>query len=136
MQNGRSTWAELAAMLNMSPPGVADRVRRLEESGVITGFSAQVDPATVGLTLTAFVQVTLERPSARLPFLALVASLPEILAGYHIAGSYDYLLLIRCRDTAALESLLTDQLKSMEGVAQTNTTIVLSTVKETAVLPI
>jgi Lrp/AsnC family leucine-responsive transcriptional regulator len=136
MQNGRSTWAELAAMLNMSPPGVADRVRRLEESGVITGFSARVDPAKAGLTLTAFIHVTLERPSTRPPFLDLVQSLPQIQACYHIAGDYDYLLLVRCRDTAALETLLTDQIKALDGVAKTNTTIILSTVKETAVLPI
>ena len=136
MQNGRSTWAELAAMLNMSPPGVADRVRRLEESGVITGFSTQVDPAKAGLTLTAFIQVTLERPSTRPTFLDLVQTVPQIQACYHIAGDYDYLLLVRCRDTPALETLLTDKIKAISGVVRTRTTIVLSTVKETAVLPI
>lgn len=136
MQNGRSTWAELAAMLDMSAPGVADRVRRLEESGVIQGFTVQVDPAKVGLMLTAFIWVTCERPSAREPFLALVQTLPDIQACYHVAGEYDYLLLVRCRDTAALETLLTDQIKAIPGVARTNTTISLSTVKETAVLPI
>ena len=136
MQNGRSTWAELAAMLEMSPPGVADKVRRLEESYVITGYHAQIDPEKIGLSLTAFIKVTLEQPSARTAFLELVQSLAEIQACYHVAGDYDYLLLIRCRDTAALETLLTDHIKAVPGIAKTSTTIVLSTVKETAVFPL
>ncbi|MCA9926683.1 MAG: Lrp/AsnC ligand binding domain-containing protein, partial [Anaerolineales bacterium] len=69
-------------------------------------------------------------------FLDLVQLLPQIQACYHIAGDYDYLLLVRCRDTPALETLLTDKIKAISDVVRTHTTIVLSTVKETAVLPI
>ena len=123
-------------MLEMSAPGVADRVRRLEENKVITGYHAQIDPAKVGLALTAFIKITLENPSSRPDFLKLVHARPEIQACHHIAGDYDYLLFVRCRDTFALESLLTDHIKAVPGIVRTNTTIVLSTVKETAVLPI
>jgi Lrp/AsnC family leucine-responsive transcriptional regulator len=136
MQNGRSTWAEMAAMLDMSPPGVADKVRRLEEGNVISGYHAHVNPAKLGLSLTAFIKVTLDQPASRTAFLELVETLAEIQACYHVAGDHDYLLLVRCRDTTALESLLTDHIKAIPGIVRTNTTIVLSTVKETAVLPL
>ncbi|MCP5098053.1 MAG: Lrp/AsnC family transcriptional regulator [Chloroflexi bacterium] len=136
MENGRSTWSELAETFSMSAPGVADKVRRLEERGTIKGYAAQVEPTHVGLGLMAFVNVTLERPSDRSTFLEMVQQTPQIQACYHVAGAYDYLLLIRCKNTATLEILLTDQIKTLPGAVRTNTTIVLSTVKETAVLPL
>ncbi|KAA3664187.1 MAG: Lrp/AsnC family transcriptional regulator [Chloroflexi bacterium] len=136
MQNGRSTWSELAESFSMSAPGVADKVRRLEERGTIQGYAAQVNPTHVGIGLMAFVNVTLDQPSDRSAFLEMVQQTPHIQGCYHVAGAYDYLLLIRCRNTAVLETLLTDHIKALPGTVHTNTTIVLSTVKETAILPI
>ncbi|HEX5699004.1 MAG TPA: winged helix-turn-helix transcriptional regulator, partial [Rubrobacter sp.] len=69
MRDGRITWAELAQLLGLSAPAAADRVRRLEERGVIRGYEALVDPEAVGLGVTAFVAVTLERPEHRAGFL-------------------------------------------------------------------
>lgn len=135
MAYGRATWAELATLLGLSAPATADRVRRLEERGVIKGYAALVDPATLGLTLTAFVGVTLEHPEHRAEFLELVHALPQIQACHHVAGDYDYLLQLRCKNTADLEHFLTDSLKSKPGVIRSRTTIVLSTVKETPVMP-
>src|SRR6187551_3352489 len=86
MAQGRRTWADLAADLGLSAPAAADRVRRLEERGVIRGYAALVDPAAVGCELTAFVAVTLARPADRAPFLALVARLPEVQECHHTAG--------------------------------------------------
>ena len=133
---GRESWAALGETLGMTGPAAAERVRRLEERGVIRGYAAVVDPKTVGAGLGAFVAVTLERPRDRAKFLALVDSLPEVQECHHVAGDDDYVLKVRCRDTADLERLLTRELKGLTGVARTRTTVVLSTVKETLAVPL
>jgi Lrp/AsnC family transcriptional regulator, leucine-responsive regulatory protein len=133
---GRESWAALGESLGMTGPAAADRVRRLEERGVIRGYAAVVDPDAVGVGLAAFIAVSLERPKDRERFLALVDRLSEIQECHHVAGEDDYLLKIRCRGTSDLERLLTQDLKGLTGVARTRTTVVLSTVKETMALPL
>jgi Lrp/AsnC family transcriptional regulator, leucine-responsive regulatory protein len=133
---GRESWAALGDALGMTGPAAAERVRRLEERGVIRGYAAVVDPRAVGAGLAAFVAVTLERPRDRTKFLALVDSLPEVQECHHVAGDDDYLLKVRCRDTSDLERVLTHELKGLTGVARTRTTVVLSTVKETLAVPL
>ena len=136
MGQGRTTWSDLAALLQLSAPAAADRVRRLEERGVIVGYGAIASPAALGFTLLAYVAVTLERPEHRAPFLEWVQQTPEIQECHHIAGEDDYWLKVRCRHTQDLERLLSDRLKSLPGLVRTRTTIVLSTVKETTALPL
>lgn len=134
MENGRATWKVLALELELSQPTIADRVRRLEEQGVILGYRGVVTPAAIGLHLAAFVAVTLGRPDDREPFLKKIAKLPEIQECHHIAGDYDYLLKIRCANTKALDNLISGELKNLKGVLRTQTTIVLDTMKETSAL--
>lgn len=136
MAQGRSTWSELAGLLQLSAPAVADRVRRLQEQGVIQGYAAQIEPGAVGLRLLAYVAVTLERPEHRAGFLAWVQQTPAVQECHHVAGDDDYWLKVRCRDTADLEQLVSDQIKGLAGVLRSRTTIVLSTVKETSRLPV
>lgn len=136
MANGRATWAELGAALKLSPPAVADRVRRLEERGLLIGFAALVDPEAAGFGLTAFVAVSLREPADRAPFLAWVEGACRVQACHHVAGDDDYLLLVRCRGTRDLERLVSDEIKSLPGIVRTRTTIVLSTVKETVQVPV
>jgi Lrp/AsnC family leucine-responsive transcriptional regulator len=136
MSHGRSTWSELATLLQISAPAVAERARRLQERGIIRGYTVQVNPKAVGLTLLAYVAVTLERPEHRAGFLAWVQQTDAVQECHHIAGEGDYLLKVRCRDTADLEELVSNQLKGLDGVVRSRTTIVLSTVKETSHLPL
>jgi Lrp/AsnC family leucine-responsive transcriptional regulator len=145
MAQARMTWAELAAQLGLSPPAAADRVRKLEERGVIQGYAARVNPQSLGYDLTAFVAVTLthsrdDRRSVpwdhRADFLAQINACAEIQECHHITGEDDYLLKVRCQGTQGLERLITDHLKAIPGVVKTRTTIVLSTVKETTALPV
>lgn len=136
MAQGRTTWAELAGILGLSAPATSDRVRRLEERGVITGYAARLDAETLGLHLTAFIAITLEKPHHRAAFLERIQSLPQIQECHHVTGDDDYLLKVRCRHTKDLEQLISENLKSLPGVQRTRTTIVLSTVKETADLPV
>ena len=135
-RRGRMTWAELAGQLELSAPATADRVKRLEERGLITGYSALFDAEALGLTLTAFIAVTLGQPRHREGFLAQVNATAEILECHHVTGDDDYLLKVRCCHTRALEALITHRLKATEGVVKTRTLIVLSTVKETQVPPL
>lgn len=132
-QRGRMTWAELASQLGLSAPAAADRVKRLEERGIITGYSALLNAEALGLDLTAFIAVTLDQPHHRPGFLAAVQAAAEILECHHVTGDDDYLLKVRCSHTRALEALITDRLKAIAGVVKTRTLIVLSTAKETQV---
>jgi Lrp/AsnC family leucine-responsive transcriptional regulator len=130
LERGRITWSELASQLGLSAPATADRVKRLEERGFIEGYSARLNAEALGLDLTAFIAVTLEQPRYRAGFLAQVQESAEILECHHVTGDDDYLLKVRCRHTKALEALISQRLKAIEGVARTRTLIVLSTVKE------
>jgi Lrp/AsnC family leucine-responsive transcriptional regulator len=132
-EQGRMTWAELAGHLGLSAPAAADRVKRLEERGLITGYSARLDAEALGLNLTAFIAVTLDQPHHREGFLAEIQATAEILECHHVTGDDDYLLKVRCCHTRALEALITHRLKAIAGVVKTRTLIVLSTVKETQV---
>jgi Lrp/AsnC family leucine-responsive transcriptional regulator len=136
MVQGRMTWAELANGLELSAPAAADRVRRLEDKGVIQGYTARINPETIGCHLTAFVAVTLEHPRYREGFVQTVQQLAAIQECHHVTGDDDYLLKIRCRHTKDLEHLVSEQLKALPGILRTRTTIVLSTVKETSDLPL
>jgi Lrp/AsnC family leucine-responsive transcriptional regulator len=136
LSQGRITWSELAGVLGLSPPATADRVRRLEDKGVIQGYTAIIDAESLGCDLTAFVAITLERPEHRDAFIQRVQSLPQVQECHHMAGDYDYLLKVRCRGTKDLERLVSDDIKSVAGVLKTRTMIALSTVKETSALPL
>ncbi|MBL8796709.1 MAG: Lrp/AsnC family transcriptional regulator [Planctomycetia bacterium] len=136
LEQGRITWADLGAALELSAPAAAERVRRLEGSGVIRGYTALLDAQRLGYGLTAFISVTLERSKHAPAFLKMVAALPEVQECHHVAGDHDYLLKVRCRNTLDLERLITQRLKAESLVARTHTTIVLSTSKETPAIPI
>ncbi len=134
MEEGRMSWADLAQRTGLSAPAVAERVHRLEERGVITGYAALVNGATVGAHLTALVAVSLSGPDARAEFLRLVNDTVEVQECHHTAGEDDYVLKVRCGGTAELEHLVSNVLKGVPGVARTRTTVVLSTVKESVVV--
>jgi Lrp/AsnC family transcriptional regulator, leucine-responsive regulatory protein len=135
-EQGRESWASLGSLLGVTGPAAAERVRKLEERGVIRGYAATIDPAAVGIGITAFVAVTLDRPRHRQAFLDRVAALAEVQECHHVAGDDDFLLKVRCIDAEHLDHVLSNELKGVDGVARTRTTIVLRTVKETTALPL
>jgi Lrp/AsnC family leucine-responsive transcriptional regulator len=135
-QRGRATWAELGQLLGLSAPSAADRVRKLEEQGVVRGYAALVDPASVGYPLTAYISVSLTSHRQRASFLRAIETIEQVCECHHVAGEDDYLLKVRCRGTEDLDHLLTRELKEKLGVARTRTTIVLGTAKESVRVPI
>lgn len=128
-ENGRMTWAELAGRLELSSPSTAERVRRLEERGVIKGYHAAIHFRSLGYTLIAFVAVCLAHPKHRQKLIEAITQQAEVEECHHIAGDEDYLLKIRCFDTEHLDTFL-NNLKQIPGVSKTRTTIALSSVKE------
>ncbi|MGB3296880.1 MAG: Lrp/AsnC family transcriptional regulator [Phormidesmis sp.] len=134
--NGRVRWSALAEQFGVSAPAIADRVRRLENAGAIAGYTAQLNAEQLGIELTAFITVTLEHPRYRQKFVDYVQASDRTQSCHHIVGEGDYLLKVRCRGTADLEQLLSEELKALPGISQTRTTISLSTVKDRASLPI
>ncbi|MEM6599499.1 MAG: Lrp/AsnC family transcriptional regulator [Cyanobacteria bacterium P01_D01_bin.36] len=136
MVNARVKWTALADRFDVSAPAIADRVRRLERAGLIKGYAAQLNDDALGFDLIAFVTVTLAHPQHRQGFVDYVQSNPSIQSCHHIVGEGDYLLKVRCRTTAELEQLLSQELKALPGIVQTRTTISLRSLKDTTDLPI
>jgi Lrp/AsnC family transcriptional regulator, leucine-responsive regulatory protein len=136
LADARTSWAELGAALGLSAPAAAERVRKLQERGLVRGFSAVLDPEAAGFPVLAFVAVTLARQDARRRFVEAVRAHPLIQECHHVAGDDDFLLKVRARSLAELDALLSEELKGRLGIARTRTTIVLGTAKETAHLPI
>lgn len=135
-QFGRDSWKHLGELLGITAQAAADRIHRLEEQGVVHGYAALIDPDSVGLHVTAFVAITLERPKHREEFLERTASLSEVQECHHVSGDDDYLLKIRCRGTSDLERVVGEEIRGIPGVARARTTIVLRSFKETVALPL
>ena len=122
--------AELAKRVGLSTAAVNERLRKLEHSGAIKRYTAVVDPGVVGAPLAAFVEVFIEHPGKEPAFIERVLAIDEVQECHHITGEFSLLLKVRVRDIASLQDLLLNQLNAFEGVRQTRTVMVLSTVKE------
>ncbi len=136
MIDGRVKWSALAEQFEVSAPAIADRVRRLEKAGVLTGYVAKLIPESLGFGLTAFITVTLEHPQYRSGFVDYIQANKRVQSCHHIVGDGDYLLKVCCRSTSELEQLLSEELKALPGVQQTRTTISLRAIKDTSGVPV
>jgi Lrp/AsnC family leucine-responsive transcriptional regulator len=123
-EDGRLSWRDLGAAVGLSANAAADRVRRLRQAGVITGFVALIDPAAGGRHLEALVGVTLRRGTDSDAFAIAVARLEPVLEVLHLSGAPDYQLRVACRDTAELDAFLRT-LRNRAGALDTDTTIIL-----------
>jgi len=121
--DGRATLAHLAAAAGLSVSAVQSRVRRLESRGVISGYTARIDPEAVGSMLSAFVAITPLDPSQPDDAPARLEHVPEIEACYSVAGDDNYVLLVHVESARALESLL-QKIRTAADV-KTRSTIIL-----------
>ena len=135
---GRIANAELAERVRLSASACLRRVQRLEASGVICGYSAQVAPAAVGLGLQAFVRVQLSHhdTAAIAAFVERVGSWDDVVACHALTGDMDYLLHVVVADLEAFSRFLLDRLLNQAGVADVNSSFVLRTVKAFGGLPL
>ena len=123
--DGRATLAELAASAGLSVSAVQSRVRRLESRGVVSGYSARINPEAVGHLLSAFVAITPLDPSQPDDAPALLEHIDEIESCHSVAGEESYILLVRVESARALEDLL-QRIRTTANV-QTRSTIILNT---------
>lgn len=136
-RDARITQQEIAKRVKLSQPSVADRIRKLEEQSIITSYVARVDPQQLGKDITAFIGVSVGHPQYFDEFAKKVASLPDILECHRVAGIDSYILKVRTENTRALDRLLVEEIRTIPGVTRTQTTLVLSSIKEeTAMLAV
>ncbi|HSP20107.1 MAG TPA: Lrp/AsnC family transcriptional regulator [Myxococcaceae bacterium] len=128
--DARLTQAQIARKVGLSQPSVAERIRKLEEQRIITGYTARVDPRKLGKDVTAFIGVSIEHPRYFEAFARKVMGLDEVLECHRVAGQDSYLLKVRTENTGTLDRLLTEELRTLPGVTRTHTTIVLCSAKE------
>jgi DNA-binding Lrp family transcriptional regulator len=129
--NARVSNAELARANDLAPSTTLERVRRLEERGVIRGYRADLDPAQLGLPVMALVMINLGRHQAISidDFEAHIRAVPEVTACYHVTGRYDYLLHVVARGIDDLRELVAHRLAAIPGVDKQETFLVLATPK-------
>jgi len=122
---------DLAQQVGLSGPAVGERVRKLEERGVIRHFTVVADPKRLGLDVTAFISIGIAGSQYFDAFIAQAEASPEVLECHAVTGSGSHLLKIRTASTSTLEVLLAE-VQSWPGVQWTTTSIVLSTQKESS----
>lgn len=123
--DGRMSFTDLGRATGLSTSAVHQRVRRLEQRGVIRTYRAVLDPEALGLPLTAFVSIKAVDPGAEDEAPRILAAIPAIEACYSVAGEEAYILKVRVASPQALEALL-GEIRTQAGVS-TRTTVVLST---------
>jgi Lrp/AsnC family leucine-responsive transcriptional regulator len=124
VENGRSTYSSLGQEVGLSPHGVADRVRRLQAAGVITGFTALVDLESLGRGVDAIIDVRLLPSTTSEQFERVASDLPSVQDIAFVTGRFDYQVRAACKDTDDLDGTVR-ALRERAGVAQTETRIVL-----------
>ena len=131
-ENARMPLSRIGEKVGLSAPAVAERVKKLEEAGIIIGYHARIDPAAMGRSMSAFIHLTTDArhyPAVK----SLAADLPQISSCHHISGEASFILHVRVDDLPALESVV----GRLSPFGQTRTTIVLSTpVDKTMMVPL
>ncbi len=134
-KNARMKMSEISGRVNLSVTSVADRIHRLEESGVITGYRVNLDMNKMGKDLSALISVSLEHPQYNKHFIDSVKLNDEVLECHYVTGDYDFIIKVVTSGSDGLEKLL-NYIKGIKGVSLTRTLVILSTVKsETTVTP-
>ena len=132
---GRIPLVKLGEQVGLSSPSVIDRVKKLEDSGLITGYQATVDARKLGKDVTAFIGVSIAHPKAIATFEHNVALVDDVLECHHVTGEHSLLLKIKTNNTSSLERLIST-IRSIEGVSRTETMVVLSTHTERATISV
>ncbi len=137
-QEGRISNVELAGRVNLSPPAVHARLRRLEERGFIRQYVALLDRERIGYDMLCFINVSLQLHQQENVdnFKRVILALPQVLECHHVTGEYDYLLKVVVRNRKDLEQFVVKHLTQVPGVARIYTSLVLTEMKSTTALPL
>lgn len=136
-ENGKITNVQLSQEVGLSPAPTLERVKKLENAGVIKAYHAQVDRRKVGLGFMAIIQLSLTRQkeNAIRQFSQHISKIPEIVECLQVTGNFDYQLRVIVQDIPAFERLIADKLSRIEEIGQMQTQVVLSEIKSSFILP-
>ncbi len=134
--NARTSNSEIARQLGMVPSAILERIRKLEERGVILGYEARVNPAALDLNFVAFISVRTDDRTHQYEAAKKLRAFPEVSEVHNVAGDDCYLIKLRVTDVNALRDFLHDKIPTIGSVVSTKTTIVLGVEKENGKLPI
>lgn len=137
-RQGRMSMTELAEQIGLSTSPCAERVKRLERDGVISGYHARVSPEALGKTLLVFVEIKLASKSGDVfdQVRQELLHVPEVLECFLVSGGFDYLVKARLRGMSEYRHLLGDILKKLPVAAESHSYVVMEEIKETLVLPV
>ncbi|HUF49357.1 MAG TPA: Lrp/AsnC family transcriptional regulator [Longimicrobiales bacterium] len=134
--NARTSNAEMARRIGMAPSAILQRVRKLEENGLIQGYSARLNAKALGFGLVAFIMVQTRDNAGAVDTAGILADLPEVLEVHRVVGEDCFIVKVRVRDTDHLAELLEHRIQTVSSIASTRTTIVVKTVKDRDDLPV
>ncbi|MCO5184655.1 MAG: Lrp/AsnC family transcriptional regulator [Anaerolineae bacterium] len=137
-EDARTSNADLARRVDLSPSGLQKRLRKLEDAGIIQRYTAILDREAIGYDMLCFVHITLQRHKldSVTNFRDTVQQLPEVLECHHVTGEYDYLLKIIVRNRKHLESFLMNKLTPIPAIDKLRTSIALREIKSTTDIPL
>ncbi len=125
-ENCKRPLAAIGEKVNLSAPAVVDRIHKLEQAGVITGYVALLDARRLGKDVTAFIGVSTDHPRAIAAIERQVGGIADLLECHHVTGSHTLMLKAKTESTESLENLI-ERIRSLDGVTRTETMVVLST---------
>jgi Lrp/AsnC family leucine-responsive transcriptional regulator len=125
-EDAKASLKAIGERVGLSAPAVMERVRKLEQADVITGYHAMIDARRVGLDIAAFIGVSIRNPRKLDEFEQWVEDVPQVLECHHVTGHHTLLLKAKVHNTSALEHLIS-RIRSLDGVESTETMVVLST---------
>lgn len=118
--------AKIGEQVGLSAPAVIERIKKLEDGGIVTGYTAVLDARRLGLDITAFIGVSISHPQGIESFEREIEHLPDILECHHVTGGYTLMLKVKTANTSTLEELIR-RIRSIDGIGRTETMVVLST---------
>jgi Lrp/AsnC family transcriptional regulator, leucine-responsive regulatory protein len=134
-ENCRISLARIGAEVGLSAPSVVERVKKLEDGGVIRGYHAVLDARRLGVDITAFIGVSISHPRLLNEFESEIRDVEGVLECHHVTGAYSLMLKVKTENTSSLERLIS-RLRSIDGVDRTETMVVLSTHIEGSRIPV
>ena len=137
-ENGRITNIQLSMDIGLSPAPTLERVRKLEQTGLIKSYHAMVNEELLGLTIKSFVQVSInfQKADAIKTFIKQIMSLDEIVECHQITGSADFLMKIMVNDIRSFEKFITDKISKIQEISSIQSMMVLNTVKQLHAVPL
>jgi Lrp/AsnC family transcriptional regulator, leucine-responsive regulatory protein len=136
--NAKITNSQLAQDIGLSPAPTLERVRKLENMGLIKSYHAQIDMAKLGLGVSIFVQVSLSshKKNQIKSFVDKINKIPEVVECHHITGAGDFLLKVITKDIASYQELILEKLVDIEEIGNMQSMVILSTFKDNKVMPL